>query len=167
MFKPGFFGKNSPRWFIGQVSLDQTDNKTNQNGWGDRVKVRIAGYHPSSGTLLSDKDLPWAIVLRPSIHGSLNRVSTGIGGGEWVVGIFLDDDFENPMIIGVLGRSDPSYDIGGTQIKSQQSTEFKRTLNWFGYNKPQNYHLKTLESPSGSGSKFPVIPSLKDFGFKI
>jgi len=164
MFKPGFFGKNSPRWFIGQVALDQTGNKTDQNGWGDRVKVRIMGYHPSEGTLLQDKDLPWAIVLRPSTHGSLNRLTSAIGGGEWVVGIFLDDDFEKPMIIGVLGRSDPSYDIGGSEVKRQKSTGFQKTLNWYGYNTPQSYHLRTSESPSGSGSKSPVTPTLQDFG---
>lgn len=164
MFKPGFFGKSPPRWFIGQVALDQTANKTSPEGWGDRVKVRIMGYHPSEGTLLQDKDLPWAIILRPSTHGSLNRSSTGIGGGEWVVGIFLDDDYEKPMIIGVLGRNDPSYNIGGSEVKTKQSTEFKKTLNWYGYNTPQSYHLKTSESPSKSGSKSPVVPTLQDFG---
>jgi hypothetical protein len=163
MFKPGFFGKSPPRWFIGQVAMDQTSNKTSYEGWGDRVKVRIMGYHPKEGTLLPDSDLPWAIVLRPSTHGSLNRTSTALGGGEWVVGIFLDDDSEKPMIIGVLGRTDPSYDVSGNDIKSQKSTEFQRTLNWYGDVTPQNYHLKTTTTPSST----PLVPSLKDFGLKL
>lgn len=141
MFKPGFFGKNPPRWFIGQVPLDQTENKTNPEGWADRVKVRIMGYHPFEGPILEDKDLPWAIMLRPSTHGSLNKMSTGVVGGEWVVGIFLDDDYEKPMIIGVLGRSDPSYTITGSQIKRNKSSEFKTTLNWFGSLTPAKYQV--------------------------
>lgn len=139
MFKPGFFGKNPPRWFIGQVPLDQTENKTNPEGWADRVKVRITGYHPSEGSILKDKDLPWAIVLRHTSHGSLNKMSTAIVGGEWVVGIFLDDDYEKPMIIGVLGRTDPSYNITGSQVKNGESSEFKTTLNWFGSITPAQY----------------------------
>ena len=129
MFKPGFFGKNPPRWFIGQVPLDQTENKTNDKGWADRVKVRIMGYHPAEGSILKDKDLPWAIMLRPSTHGSLNKMSTGVVGGEWVVGIFLDDDYEKPMIIGVLGRTDPSYTIPGSKVKTDNSTGYEKTLN--------------------------------------
>ena len=45
----GFFGK-SPKFWIGQVPPFQTTNKTDPNRWGDRVKVRIMGYHPSEGS---------------------------------------------------------------------------------------------------------------------
>lgn len=163
MFKPGFFGKNPPRWWIGQVPLNQTLNKTDPNGWADRVKVRITGYHPSEGSLLEDKDLPWAIIIRPSTHGSLNRMSTGIVGGEWVIGIFIDDDFEKPLILGVLGRSDPSYNISKTQVASQKSSGFQKTLNWFGSVTPQVYHIQ-----AGPGkSKKPTIPTAQDFGLKL
>ena len=149
MFKPGFFGKNPPRWFIGQVPLDQTENKTNVEGWADRVKVRIMGYHPFEGSILEDKDLPWAIVLRHTSHGSLNKMSTGIVGGEWVVGIFLDDDYEKPMIIGVLGRTDPSYTITGSQVKNNKSSEYKTTLNSAqGPIKPTQYQVLTKSNRS-------------------
>jgi hypothetical protein len=149
MFKPGFFGKNPPRWFIGQVPLDQTENKTNVEGWADRVKVRIMGYHPFEGSILEDKDLPWAIMLRPSTHGSLNKMSTGIVGGEWVVGIFLDDDYEKPMIIGVLGRTDPSYTITGSQIKNNKSSEFKRTPSFIP---PPKYQLLSKSTRSNQAN---------------
>ena len=149
MFKPGFFGKNPPRWFIGQVPLDQTENKTNPEGWIDRVKVRIMGYHPAEGSILEDKDLPWAIILRPSTHGSLNKMSTGIVGGEWVVGIFIDDDYEKPMIIGVLGRTDPSYTITGSQVKSNKSSEFKRTSVFIN---PPKYQILTTSSDRSNRS---------------
>jgi hypothetical protein len=155
MFKPGFFGKNPPRWFIGQVPLDQTENKTNVEGWSDRVKVRIMGYHPAEGSILEDKDLPWAIMLRPSTHGSLNKMSTGIVGGEWVVGIFIDDDYEKPMIIGVLGRTDPSYTITGSQVKSNKSSEFKKTSVFIT---PPKYQILTNPDRSSqtNGENIPL-----------
>ena len=156
MFKPGFFGKNPPRWFIGQVPLDQTENKTNVEGWADRVKVRIMGYHPFEGPILEDKDLPWAIMLRPSTHGSLNKMSTAIVGGEWVVGIFLDDDYEKPMIIGVLGRTDPSYTITGSQIKNNKSSEFKRTPSFIP---PPKYQLLKSKSNRSNQTNATGIPN--------
>lgn len=134
MFKPGFFGKNPPRWWIGQVPLGQTENKTSTEKWGDRVKVRIVGYHPREGSILEDNDLPWAIILKPTNQGSLNKGSTAIGGGEWVVGIFMDDDNEIPMIIGVLGRSESDYEVNYTQQQEQKSTEFKVPLIFAGDN---------------------------------
>ena len=78
-----FFGKEGvAKWWIGQVPLGQDVNKKNASGWGDRVQVRILGSDPASGTQLHDRDLRWAMVLRPGSHGTLNRGSTGIIGGK-------------------------------------------------------------------------------------
>lgn len=164
MFNPGFFGKTPPRWFIGQVPLDQTANKTDPLGWGDRVKVRIVGYHPKEGSTLKDDDLPWAVILRPTSHGALNRMSTGVSGGEWVIGVFLDATIEKPipLILGVLGRTDETYDIGGSEVKSQLSSQFLKTLNWYGSITPSKYMVRSTDS----ASKKPTIPSAKDFGLK-
>ena len=38
--------------------------------WGNRVRVRIMGYHPQSTTELPDEDLPWAQVLLSPQCGS-------------------------------------------------------------------------------------------------
>ena len=76
-----FFGKEgTAKWWIGQVPLGQDVNKKNASGWGDRVQVRILGSDPASGTQLHDRDLRWAMVLRPGSQGTLNRGSTGIIG---------------------------------------------------------------------------------------
>lgn len=161
MFNPGFFGKSPPRWFIGQIPLGQTVNYDDGNGWGDRVKVRIVGYHPSEGSKLEDKDLGWAVILRSTSHGSLNRMSTAISGGEWVIGVFMNNSIEKPLplILGVLGRSDPSYQITGSEVESRKSSEFKRTLNWYSNITPQVYHVESKDSPS----KTPAIPSKEEF----
>lgn len=162
MFKPGFFGKNPPRLFVGQVPLNQIDNRVDKNKWGDRVKVRIVGYHPKDGDILHDDDLPWAIVLRPTSQGTLNRGSTGLVGGEWVVGFFLDDDFEKPMIIGILGRTDPSYSVTLQDQQNQGSTQFKKTLGYFGGITAQVYHVKS--GPKAGQSV--TVPSASDFGLR-
>ena len=154
MFKPGFFGKNPPRWWIGQVPLGQTDNKTESIKWGDRVQVRIVGYHPMEGNILPDEDLPWAIILKPSSQGTLNKGSTAIIGGEWVVGIFLDDDCERPLIIGVIGRSNPGYECTLSDQQSEKSTEFKTTLSYSGSILAQPYHLASGQKPSDK----PLVP---------
>ena len=165
MFKPGFFGKNPSRFWIGQVPLNQLDNKINRDRWGDRVKVRIIGYHPSEGSLLADEDLPWAVILKPTSQGSLNRGSTAIIGGEWVMGIFLDDHYEKPLIIGVLGRSEPSYEMTQPDAIAKKSSEFLTTLNYFGTVLPTDY--QTLGGTKDQSSKkAPTVPSAAGFGLK-
>jgi len=158
MFKPGFFGKNTPRFWIGQVPLGQFSNKNTKERWGDRVKVRIVGYHPKEGDLMADDDLPWAIILRPTSHGSLNRTSTAIVGGEWVMGLFLDDDYEKPFIIGVFGRSDPRYKASAAEQVNQNSTQFEPTLNYTNPINPSPANLFGSGNSTPSGQKTPVTP---------
>ena len=165
MFKPGIVRKNPSRFWIGQVPLNQLDNKINRDRWGDRVKVRIIGYHPSEGSLLADEDLPWAVILKPTSQGSLNRGSTAIIGGEWVMGIFLDDHYEKPLIIGVLGRSEPSYEMTQPDAIAKKSSEFLTTLNYFGTVLPTDY--QTLGGTKDrSSKKAPTVTSAADFGLK-
>lgn len=149
MFNPAFFGKTPPKWFLGQVPLGQTASKEDVNAWGDRVKVRIVGYHPAEGSKLADKDLDWAIILRTTSHGTLNRMSTGITGGEWVIGIFINTDLQKPLplILGVLGRSDPKYEITSSEAEAKQSSEFKKTLNWYGNITAQLFHTIGSSKP--------------------
>ena len=85
-----------------------------ENHHGDRVKVRIPGMHPTSSndaTLLQNKDLPWAIVAKPTTHGNRNVQSTGIWGGEWVIGFFMDDDCQIPVITHVFTNNGNDYEI--------------------------------------------------------
>ena len=78
-----------------QVAIEQTQTPVHKNGkWkdchGDRVKIRIPAMHPMSSTddayQLTDDQLPWAIVAKPTTHGNYNHQSCGLHGGEWVLG---------------------------------------------------------------------------------
>ena len=106
------------KWFIGQVPpgfneyVQKGSESPDQHG--DRVKVRIPGMHPMSGddaTDLQDKDLPWAIVAKPTTHGNRNAISSGIWGGEWVIGFFMDEDCQIPVITQVLTNNNQFYQI--------------------------------------------------------
>jgi len=108
---------NGTKWFIGQVpdnSNEYVSDGEFENHHGDRVKVRIPGMHPTSSndaTLLQNKDLPWAIVAKPTTHGNRNVQSTGIWGGEWVIGFFMDDDCQIPVITQILTNNGIDYEI--------------------------------------------------------
>ena len=111
LFKTNFIGRDGFRWWIGQVApqscwQDQADG----GGWGNRVKVRIMGYHPYSELELPNEDLPWAQVLLGVTDGSgaCNRAKTPkIEQADTVLGFFLDgDNAQLPCILGVFGRTD-------------------------------------------------------------
>lgn len=110
LLKSNFIGRDGFRWWIGQIPpLSSMGNQPRGEGWGNRFKVRIMGYHPDNTTELADDDLPWAQVILPSTAG------TGAGGissdiklqeGDVVVGFFMDgDDAQTPTILGALGRT--------------------------------------------------------------
>ena len=155
----GFFGK-SPKFWIGQVPPFQTTNKTDANRWGDRVKVRILGYHPAEETNLPDSKLPWAVILRSTSHGSLNKVSTSIVGGETVFGFFLDEKCTEPAILGVMPRTGADVDIPIDEVSQAQSTGFKRIDPFHGTIQPSSFQLVGGE---GSGSQQPVQLPTQDF----
>ena len=73
LLKSNFIGKDGFRWWIGQIPPAESwalQFNKRSDAWGNRVKVRIMGYHPQNTTELADEDLPWATVLLPTNHGS-------------------------------------------------------------------------------------------------
>lgn len=105
-----FLGRDGFRWWIGQIPPVSAQGKqANGGGWGNRVKVRIVGYHPYSQADLPDEDLPWAQVLLSTSDGSgaANRASNiKLSQGDIVFGFFLDgDDAQIPVIMGCFGRT--------------------------------------------------------------
>jgi len=97
-------GSDGFSWWIGQIESDKTGD-FKQSG---RYRVRIVGYHPQSCDVVSTDDLPWAMVMMPVTNphtpGGATSVSDQLGPGIWVVGFFLDNDKQQPMIMGSIGR---------------------------------------------------------------
>ena len=112
LLKSNFLGKDGFRWWIGQIppatSWSLSFNRK-PDTWGNRVKVRIMGYHPQNTVELKDEDLPWATVIIPVTAGSGKAGKAKpirIAPGDVVVGFFLDgDDAQQPVIFGVIGNS--------------------------------------------------------------
>ena len=112
LLKSNFLGRDGFRWWIGQIPPSRTwllQFKKRPNAWGNRVKVRIMGYHPQNTSELKDEDLPWATVILPTNNGSGKagfKKPIRVNQGDIVVGFFMDgDDAQLPVIFGVIGNS--------------------------------------------------------------
>ena len=111
-----FIGRDGFRWWIGQVaphidfvSKKEVQKQLNKDGWGNRVKVRILGYHPEDVNELPNKDLPWAQILLSTSDGTgASQYATNhkIRPGDVVFGFFLDgDNAQIPAIMGCFGNT--------------------------------------------------------------
>ena len=101
-------GSDGFRWWIGQVESTEDPKKSG------RCKVRIVGIHPKSCLGVSTEDLPWAIstfpVTTPHVPGAATTVSNKLSKGVWVIGFFLDNERQNPCIVGSIGGTAHSTD---------------------------------------------------------
>ncbi len=119
-----FYGVDTNDW-IGIVIAfdDQKVQYTGLIGYGWRYKVAIMGYHPSEESVLSNKDITYAIVAQSPNAGSgaAERLRTPrISQGDVVMGKFLDGDKRQiPVITGILGRTSGTvYGTGRFQSKT-------------------------------------------------
>ena len=135
------------KWFLGQVPPGPKNQHLEGTSWsdahGDRVKVRIPGMHPMSSNddlcELPNSELPWAIVAKPTTSGNRNKQSTGIWGGEWVIGFFLDSDCQIPVITQVLANNEP----GEIRESDECGTLGKRVKRFTTGNKAINTQIKS------------------------
>lgn len=122
LFKRHFVGRDGFQWWIGQVAPEESwknnipgvpvSNNEDESyaGFGERVRVRILGYHTAVKTDIPDDELPWAHVMYPVTAGGGGRgswSSMNLVGGNFVFGFFLDgEDAQQPIIIGCIGYND-------------------------------------------------------------
>ena len=129
LMQSNFIGRDGFRWWVGQVAPeDAQGSQINGGGWGDRVKVRILGYHPEDDIELKNEELPWAHVLKSPEAGS-GRAGRGkppkISPGDTVLGFFLDGDVaQQPVILGVFSSSVPAAAKSKDKSYSQPFTPF-------------------------------------------
>lgn len=100
-------GSDGFNWWIGQIEGTAADEENNKGGY--RFKVRIVGDHPGSEEILATKDLPWANVMMPVnvpfIPGNAGGAHPQLQIGCWVVGFYLDNDKQKPLIMGSIGQT--------------------------------------------------------------
>jgi len=155
LLKTNFIGRDGFRWWIGQVAPDGAQGAQNDGGgWGNRVKVRILGYHPYSEVELSNDDLPWAnVLLSPSDgSGAGNRSKTiKLSPSDTVFGFFLDgDNAQVPVVIGVFGRTSS---VPSTTFKSPfvpftgYTGKIKNDGKYFVKNEANEQNTQSQKSP--------------------
>ena len=80
------------------------------------------------------------------IHGTLNMSSTGIVGGEMVIGMFLRTDgttLKDPVILGVLPKTYGNDElITADNAETKKSTEFKKLYPFWDKIQPQAWQIK-------------------------
>ena len=144
---------NTNKWFLGQVPDNQNQfvkNSIWDDTHADRVKVRIPSMHPMSGkdsTSLLNDDLPWAIVAKPTTHGNRNYQSSGIWGGEWVIGFFMDEDCQIPVITQVLGNNLTEYELTESINGTTQGKRVTRYNSGLGAGAHQVLGATSAKSP--------------------
>ena len=181
LLKSNYIGKDGFNWWIGQVAHSKYWKKAADyfNGdWNYRCKVRIIGYHPFSGSVLSDEDLPWAQVMIDPAFGSAQG-GTGktldLKGGETCFGFFLDgDDAQQPVVLGLLHRSDGVKNLISEQnVKADMSSGFKpftghpgskiqSTQREVRQNKEIDQTATTEQRNEQSAETSPIPPSFAD-----
>jgi hypothetical protein len=147
LVNPNFIGKDSFRWFVGQV----TKFKNTENGY--KVKVRIIGHHPDASSVVKDEDLPWAHVLVPLNMGG-GEGGTGVSfnprGSETVIGFFADgEDGQQPIIIGSLFSGATIVHPNGWNEGTNGFNPFKEEPGSIG--NPSNIDKETGKPPAPSG----------------
>ena len=123
----------------------------------NRVKVRIPGKQ-SQGPEVLDQDLPWAIVLNQPLPEMRNGTSTGLSGGEWVIGFYLDENEQLPVIMQVLGKNE----VSGAKIKASENgtTQFKDVSRYNSGLVAQAHQITGGPRKNRNG---PAVPSKEDF----
>ena len=143
LLKSNVLGRDGFTWWIGRVAHPDYWKKENEisdaNGeFGQRVKVRIIGYHPWDGAQLEEKDLPWAHVMQDPMmgDGTGGRGETmALVGGETAIGFFLDgEEAQQPVVMGLLHRSQSvkSNSTSQQEVESFKSSQFLSYDPWAG-----------------------------------
>jgi len=102
-------GLGNVQFFVGVV-----EDRNDTEGMG-RVKVRCHGVHTDNKSELPTENLPWAIPINPITSASVSgigRSPTGIVEGSWVVGFFMDDKHQQPMVLGTIAGRPASASQG-------------------------------------------------------
>ena len=99
-------GNDGFTWWVGQIEGTAQDEKNNKGGY--RYKVRIVGDHTSNREVLPTKNLPWATAIMPIttpfMPGNIGGAHPQLVKGCWVIGFFLDNDRQKPIIMGSIGQ---------------------------------------------------------------
>lgn len=128
--------------------------QVNGDGWAWRYKVRIFSKHPEDKSILADEDLPWAQVLLPVTAGSgaaNQAIFPMINQGDTVAISYLDEAEQQPVIIGVLPRTQ------GVSVGPANDNGYTPTSG-FTSDKPQTGKVAADEANESNRNTQPTPP---------
>jgi hypothetical protein len=106
-------GSDGFNWWIGQIESSKNSDPKNSG----RYRVRIVGQHLKTCDATPTEELPWANVMMPVTtpwsDGGVTGASVNLNQGNWVVGFYLDNDKQKPIIMGSVGHT-----AGATLLKN-------------------------------------------------
>lgn len=134
------------RLYFGRIAPSEPQqSQLAGGGWSWRYKVRIFDKHTPDKNVLPDEELPWAQVLMPVTAGSgaANYAQTpSLNQGDTVSIAYYDDDEQQPIITGVLPRTDVVSN--SDPVEKGKSGYLPHT--GFTENKPKNSKIPQDES---------------------
>lgn len=92
-----------------------------------RLQIRIFGIHSEDKTLIPSDQLPWASVLNPINNSN----PSSIPEGSWVMGTYLDEDKQMPIVMGSfigIPEVTPTRDKGFSDQRSDDDLMNSPTL---------------------------------------
>ena len=113
LFPINQIGADGFSWWIGQIESNKNEDPKNSG----RYRVRIIGQHLKSGDVTPTNQLPWAQVMMPVTtpfsDGGKTGASVGLDLGNWVMGFYVDNDRQKPIIMGSIGHT-----AGATKLEN-------------------------------------------------
>ena len=158
-------------WFFGVVE-DRNDPLMLA-----RVRVRAYGVHTNDKLKLPTKDLPWAQVIMPPNSSSINDIGwdgTGLMQGTWVVGFWLDENFQQPLIMGTLhgipqfrttpkmGFSDPTPSAEDGNASRYPTRSHEPDTNRLSRNDPDFPPGNPISRNEGQTKRIPIANEQKN-----
>ena len=105
LFPTHQIGADGFSWWIGQIESDLKDDPKKSG----RYRVRIVGVHLKECDATPSEALPWAQVMLPVTtpfsDGGKTGATVGLSVGNWVVGFYVDNDKQKPIIMGSIGHT--------------------------------------------------------------
>ena len=150
LLKTNQIGADGFNWWIGQVETSNTDDPKKSG----RYRVRIVGHHLKSGQATPTKELPWAQVMMPVTtpftDGGVTGATVNLQQGNWVLGFFLDNDKQKPIILGSIGHT-----AGATEVLNQDPNPGSQEKGFTTYTHPKTKPEahRSVDSPDGKDPK--------------
>ena len=116
LFPINQIGSDGFSWWIGQIESEKGADPKNSG----RYRVRIVGTHLKDCDATKTEALPWAQVMMPVTapftDGGTTGATVDLRQGNWVVGFYVDNDRQKPIIMGSIGHT-----AGATQRSNVES----------------------------------------------